>query len=830
MDIGTVRKVDIDREMQQSYLDYAMSVIVSRALPDARDGLKPVQRRILYGMYDMGLRADSGYKKSARIVGEVLGKYHPHGDAAVYEAMARMAQDFSMRSPIVDGQGNFGSVDGDPPAAMRYTEARLTNYAIELINQIDRDTVDFSNNFDETLTEPEVLPAGVPNLLVNGASGIAVGMATNIPPHNLGEVVDACSYLLKHWTSIEDVAVADLMKFVKGPDFPTGGLILQESGKDELLSAYATGKGRITIRGRMHVEEMSRGKSRIIVTELPYQTNKASLIERIAELVREGVISGISDLRDESDRQGMRIVIEISKAAEADGVIRDLYKRTPLEATFGITLLALVGGEPRLLSLKQALKVFIQHRLEVIKRRSEFDLAKAQARLHILEGLRIAIKNLDEIIALIKSSADSDAARQKLIKKFKLSEIQAQAILDMPLKRLAALERKKIEDEYKQLLELIKQLTALLKSPKLMRDACDQELLLVKNAYADKRRTQIVHLKEGETFTELLTTTDMTPAETCWVALSNENRLVRFSREEPPRLSGKEAPVILLKTDSHQTLYLVADDGRAAAIPVHAVPAGEKLSDGVPANKAAPFHEGDQVIGAFSLPPTGGREGRYVLSVSRLGMVKKTELTELPGASAQLFTLAKVNGGDALHSLHLTNGVMEIYLYTSDGMGIRFAEDEVRPMGLAAAGVNGIKLGAKAQVAASLALHGECEILLLSSLGSGWRLGSEEFPLQGRYGQGVVAARGKPGEILIGALAGKKNTPGIAHFKKAAARGIRVDEIPLAKRGRAGLAALEIKTGDALVAVSPVVDQLMVWERLAEKPKPGRKKSLGHGK
>ena len=382
MEVGLVRKIDIDHEMQQSYLDYAMSVIVSRALPDARDGLKPVQRRILYAMYDMGLRPDSAYKKSARIVGEVLGKYHPHGDVAVYEAMARLAQPFSMRYPLVDGQGNFGSVDGDPPAAMRYTEARLTAYAIDLLAQLDRNTVDFTRNFDDTLSEPAVLPAAIPNLLVNGASGIAVGMATNIPPHNLGEVVDALIFMLRQWEQMEDISVADLVKFIQGPDLPTGGIILQDHDRNDLLSAYGSGRGRVILRGRVHLEEMSRGRDRIIITELPYQVNKSALIERIAELAREGDLEGIADLRDESDRQGMRVVIELKAGADEQKILRELYRRTPLETTLSLTLLALVDGEPRLLTLKQALRVYIEHRLEVVRRRSEYDLAKAKQRAH----------------------------------------------------------------------------------------------------------------------------------------------------------------------------------------------------------------------------------------------------------------------------------------------------------------------------------------------------------------------------------------------------------------------------------------------------------------
>ncbi|MEJ5223570.1 MAG: DNA topoisomerase (ATP-hydrolyzing), partial [Anaerolineales bacterium] len=503
MELGLVRKIDIDHEMQQAYLDYAMSVIVARALPDARDGLKPVQRRILYAMYDMGLRADSPYKKSARIVGEVLGKYHPHGDAAVYEAMARMAQDFSLRTLLVDGQGNFGSIDGDPPAAMRYTEARLAAPALDMLADINKNTVPFTPNFDDTLTEPEVLPAALPNLLVNGATGIAVGMSTSIPPHNLGEVCDALVYMLNHWEKLDDISVEHLMEFIKGPDFPTGGVILHEEGEGGLETAYGTGRGKVTVQARVHFEEMERGKSRIIVTELPYMTNKSSLIERIAELAREEHIEGISDLRDESDRQGMRIVIELTKNVEPEAVLRELYKRTPMQSTFSIIMLALVAdehgrSEPRLLTLKQALRVYLEHRLLVIKRRAEYDLEKARQRAHILEGYLVALKNLDEIIDLIRKSPDVETARDRLMKRYKLTDIQANAILEMQLRRLAALERKKIETEYKEVVALIKDLQDLLKSPARMRAAAAEELGKVKAAYADKRRTHIVGLKEGE--------------------------------------------------------------------------------------------------------------------------------------------------------------------------------------------------------------------------------------------------------------------------------------------------------------------------------------------
>src|SRR6266511_3753922 len=419
MELGLIRKIDIDNEMQQAYLDYAMSVIVARALPDARDGMKPVQRRILYAMYDMGLRADSPYKKSARIVGEVLGKYHPHGDLSVYEAMARLAQDFSMRTLLVDGQGNFGSVDGDPPAAMRYTEARLTSAALDILFDLNKNTVDFNPNFDDTLTEPGVLPAALPNLLVNGATGIAVGMATSIPPHNLGEVIDALVYMLEKYEKLDDIDVETLMEFI------------QEKGEEGLEAAYGSGRGRVTVQAKAHVEEMERGKNRIIVTELPYMVNKSSLIERIADLAREGHLEGLSDLRDESDRHGMRIVLEMTKNADPEVILRDLYKRTPMQTTFSINLLALVDGEPRTLTLKQALRVYVEHRLTVIKRRAEFDLEKARARAHILEGYLVALKNLDEVINIIRSASDVDSARGRLMKRFKLTELQATAILDL---------------------------------------------------------------------------------------------------------------------------------------------------------------------------------------------------------------------------------------------------------------------------------------------------------------------------------------------------------------------------------------------------------------
>jgi DNA gyrase subunit A len=489
VEIGTVKPVDIDQEMRSAYLDYAMSVIVARALPDARDGLKPVQRRILFACHDMGMQPDTAYKKSARIVGEVLGKYHPHGDSAVYDAMARMAQDFSLRYPLVDGQGNFGSVDGDRPAAMRYTEARLDHIATELLLDIEKDTVDWVDNFDGTLQEPSVLPARLPNLLVNGSSGIAVGMATNVPPHNLGEVCDALDYLIDRWDELDEVTVEDLMQYVKGPDFPTGGIIV---GREGIAQAYATGRGRVVVRAMAHIEEMSGRRHRIVITELPYQTNKSSLMERIATLARSGRLDTISDLRDESDRRGMSIIIELKRSAQPRTTLNQLFKYTPLQSTFGVQMLALVEGEPRLLSLRRALQLYIEHRLEVVTRRTQHELEKARHRAHILEGLKIAFDHLDAVIQTIRQSPDTDIARERLMEQFELAEIQAQAILDMQLRRLAALERQKIEDEYLELIRRIAYLEDLLASPRKILYLVKGELADLKQTYADGRRTRIV--------------------------------------------------------------------------------------------------------------------------------------------------------------------------------------------------------------------------------------------------------------------------------------------------------------------------------------------------
>ncbi|HEX9838913.1 MAG TPA: DNA gyrase subunit A [Anaerolineales bacterium] len=827
MELGLIRKIDIDNEMQQAYLDYAMSVIVARALPDARDGLKPVQRRILYAMYDMGIRADSSYKKSARIVGEVLGKYHPHGDSAVYEAMARMAQDFSMRTLLVDGQGNFGSVDGDPPAAMRYTEARLTSAALDILFDLNKNTVDFNPNFDDTLTEPGVLPSALPNLLVNGATGIAVGMATSIPPHNLTEVIDAIVYMLEKWEKLDDIDVETLMEFIQGPDFPTGGVIIQEKDQDGIESAYGSGRGRVTVQAKAHLEEMDRGRSRIIVTELPYMVNKSSLIERIADLARGGYLEGLSDLRDESDRHGMRIVLELTKNADPEVVLRDLYKRTPMQTTFSINLLALVDGEPRTLTLKQALRVYIEHRLTVIKRRAEFDLEKAKARAHILEGYLIALKNLDEVINLIRSAPDVETARGKLMKRYKLTELQATAILDLQLRRLAALERKKIDTEYREMTALIKDLETLLKSPKKMRGVVAEELLKVKAQYGDRRRTQIVNLSaNGKGETKTLTTRDLLPQQQVWIGVTEDGLVSRTHDDKQPKHSGNDAPRWLVHASTTDTVYFVAKSGRAAAIAAHIIPQAEKLTQGTLFHRVSPLQESDALAAVFALPSRKSAlpEETCVITTTKLGMIKKSLVSELPGPSSQTFALVRVNEGDRLISVGLTDGKKDILLATAQGMAIRFKEEEVRPMGLIAAGVNGMKLDDRDEVVGMEILPSEGEIFLITSDGKAKRVQEKDFPVQGRYGKGVIAWDLPNNARVAGVISGKPHHVATIHLSRGAPKSARLDEAGLRKRAATkGDAVVDVKPGEEVVSVN--VGWMVERFVEVEEEKPAKKRT-----
>jgi DNA gyrase subunit A len=812
MEVGQVRRIDIDDEMQQAYLDYAMSVIVARALPDARDGLKPVHRRILFAMHDMGIRPEAEFKKSARIVGEVLGKYHPHGDMAVYEAMARMAQEFSMRLPLAEGQGNFGSVDGDAPAAMRYTEARLTPLAMEILADIEKDTVDFIDNFDGSLREPTVLPSGIPNLLVNGATGIAVGMATSVPPHNLGEVCDALVFMLENWTKLDGVSVDDLMRFIPAPDFPTGGIIVTGKGEGEgLAGAYGTGRGRISLQARAHIEEMGRGRSRILVTELPFQTNKAALIERIAELARGGEIEGIADLRDESDRQGMRIVIELTKTAEPEKVLSQLYRRTPMQGTFSIIMLALVDGEPRLLSLKQALRVYLEHRVEVVRRRSQFDLRRARERAHILEGLRTALEHLEEVIQMIRSARDADQARERLIRRFRLSEPQANAILDMPLRRLASLERKKIDLEHKEKLALIKDLEALLASDRKLREAVAGEIAEIRGKYGDRRRTQIVQMAKGKRGQRVLTATDLaelTPVKETWVVVTPEGQISRSPTARLPRLAGRNAPGLLIEATGRDNLYLFDARGEAAAVPVHTLPECEDPAQGSPLTGLTPFPQGTEVVAGVALPPEKigpqAPEGYLVLCTIG-GTVKRIPLVWVPGASGRRFTVANVAGGDRLGWARLTAGGDDLILVSSNGLAIRFSESEVRPMGLAAGGVAGMRVEPGAQVVGMDVARPDSELFILTADGRAKRTPLKDFPRQGRHGKGVIAWRTDEEIDLAGACVGTAEDRAVGHLARAAARSIRLGDAPRRSRAGSGRGLFELKENDRVVRLTPAI-------------------------
>jgi DNA gyrase subunit A len=814
MEMGIVRQINIDAEMQASYLDYAMSVIVARALPDVRDGLKPVHRRILYAMHDLGLQHDKPYKKSARIVGEVLGKYHPHGDAAVYEAMVRMAQDFSLRYPLVDGQGNFGSIDGDNAAAMRYTEARLAPIAAEMLADIQKDTVDWVDNFDGTLKEPSVLPAALPNLIVNGSSGIAVGMSTNIPPHNLGEVCDALCHLIDNHKHIEDVTIEDLMRFIPGPDFPTGGVVYryaeetnggQTEQVDVIAHAYASGKGRIVVQAKAHIEEMTRNRSRIVVTELPYQTDKTNLLERIAELVRDGRLEGITDLRDESDRTGMRICIEMTRTVEPRDVLAELFRLTPLQSTFGVSLLALVDGEPRHLSLKRMLQHYIEHRQEVIVRRSRHDLEKARQRAHILEGLLRALDILDEVIALIRRSRTADTARQNLIEQFKFTEVQAQAILDMQLRRLAALERRKLDEEYRETLALIKELEELLASPAKVLALIRRNLVDLKARYGDARRTQIADRTKGA-----LTAKDVLPDQEVWVTLSTDGLLSRVARagsRHPLLAPGDGLPGWCLPVNTRQDLYILSAKGQATRVPAYQVP------DSVGAHYAdiTGLTRRDRVVALCAFPPSAGEEpaAGYLLLGTAQGKVKRAALADLAGQAHTNPQVIGIDSGDELAWASVSAGGGEILLATAAGQAIRFAEEEVRAMGLPAGGVAGIKLQGKDRVVAGFGIPAgaadadpRTSVALVTAAGFGKRVALSGFPIQGRSGQGVIAAKAAPrtGELAGAALV----APGdllAGLVSTGSVKAVMVSDLPEASRLAVGRAVLALRSGEQVQAV-----------------------------
>jgi DNA gyrase subunit A len=727
--------ISIVEEMQRSYLDYAMSVIIGRALPDIRDGLKPVHRRVLYAMHEMGLAWNRGYRKAARVVGDTLGKFHPHGEAPVYEALVRMAQDFSLRYPLVDGQGNFGSIDGDPPAAMRYTEARLAKIAHEMLADIERETVDFVPNYDENDVEPTVLPSKLPNLLVNGSSGIAVGMATNIPPHNLSEVVDGLLLALEN----PGVTLAELHAVIKGPDFPTRGYIYGTAG---IRDAYATGRGIITMRARAHTEKLRGGREAIIVTELPYQVNKASLIEKIAELSRERKLDGISEIRDESDRHGIRVVLELARGELAQIVLNQLYKHTAMQSTFGVIMLALVGRRPQVVTLKEMLDHFIAFRREVVVRRTRYDLARAEERAHILEGLRKAIENIDLTIRLIRQAADVEAARQALMTQLQLSEIQAKAILEMRLQRLAQLEREKIITEHTETLQLIERLRAILASDALVRQIIKDELLALKTEYGDERRTEIVEESVELSLEDLIADEEMvvTVTRSGYVKRTavEAYRSQRRGGKGVQGMETKEEDVVedMYIASTHAYLLFFTNDGKVHWLKVHEIPEAKRDARGKAMVNLLQLAEGERV--AATLPVRDFTAGGYVFFATRQGKVKKTELAAYSRPQRGGIWAIALEEGDEVIAVRLTDGQREVVLETRQGVSIRFNEDEARPMGRVTGGVKGIELDEQDQVIAAEVVREGASILTVTERGYGKQTPLSEYRLQARGGKGIL--------------------------------------------------------------------------------------------
>ena len=745
----THRPVNIEDEMKRSYMDYAMSVIIGRALPDARDGLKPAHRRVLFGMKSMGLSSTRGYRKCAKIVGEVMGNYHPHGDASIYDTLVRLAQDFNMRYPLVDGQGNFGSIDGDPPAAMRYTEARLQSQADRMMADLDKETVDFTPNYDETTEEPTVLPTPFPNLLVNGSAGIAVGMATNVPPHNLREVIDGCIWIVEQTHLNPDQTalpsrvekLRQLTRFVPGPDFPTGGYIVGRAGA---VQAYTTGRGAVLMRARTSTETSKKGdRISIVVSEIPYQVNKAKLIERIADLVREKTIEGISDLRDESDRDGMRIVIELKRGEVPEVVLNNLYKHTPLQTSFGIIMLAIVGGRPKVLTLLELVESFVDFRRETVRRRTEFDRKKAEARYHILEGIKIALDRLDQVIALIRGAKTVAEARDGLMTSFALSQIQAQAILDMQLQRLTGLERQKILDELAELLQTIERLRAILASDRLLMQIVVDELREVRDAYGDDRRSEIIEGESGD-----LSIEDLIAEEEVAITVSNTGYIKRTaaSTYRNQRRGGKgrigmrtkEEDFVshLFVASTHAYIMIFSDRGRAYWLKVHAIPDVGPGGKGKSIANLVAMEEGEKIAALLTVKEFD--DIRHVVMGTRRGVVKKTALSAFSNPRAGGIIAMGVEGDDAVIAVQVTDGTAELFIGTRNGMAIRFPEDDVRPMGRTAYGVRGITLRDDDVVVAMEVVRPGGTLLTVTEQGFGKRTDIEEYRVQSRGGVGII--------------------------------------------------------------------------------------------
>ncbi|MFZ5946441.1 MAG: DNA gyrase subunit A [Stygiobacter sp.] len=730
--------VSLEEEMKSSYIDYAMSVIVARALPDVRDGLKPVHRRVLFGMHELGLAHNKPYKKSARIVGEVLGKYHPHGDTAVYDTMVRMVQDFSLRYPLVDGQGNFGSIDGDSPAAMRYTEARLARIADEILRDLDKDTVDFGPNFDDSLQEPLVMPSYLPNLLVNGSSGIAVGMATNIPPHNLTEVIDGLIALIDN----PKIKPEEIMKFIKAPDFPTGGIIY---GYEGVKDAYLTGRGRIIIRARANIETFKNDRENIVITELPYQVNKASLIEKIAELVRDGKIDGISNIRDESDRDGLRVVVELKRDGQPVVVLNNLFKHTQMQVTFGVIMLALVNGVPKVLTLQQMMEHFLDHRMDVLIRRTKFDLDAAERRAHILEGYIIALDNIDEVIQTIKKSKDVETAKQNLMRKFKLSEIQAKAILDMRLQRLTGLERKKIEEEYKETIKLINKLKAILGNEKLRKQIIKEELLSLKEKYGDERRTEII--KDYKEFS----LEDTIAEEDVVVTISHQGFIKRFPvsgyRRQARGGKGvtgagtKEEDFIehMFVASTHHYIMFFTDKGKCYWLKVHEIPEGGRATKGRSILNLIEKEKEEKITAFVTVKEF--TDDKFILMVTEKGTIKKTVLSAYSNIRRGGILAINLAAGDKLVEAKLSDGINDVIIGTRNGMAIRFNEKDVRDMGRTATGVRGIKLGKNDIVIGMIVVRNANTLMVVTDKGFGKRSEIEDYRLTKRGGKGVITIK-----------------------------------------------------------------------------------------
>ncbi len=799
---------DIAHELKRSYLEYAMSVIVGRALPDVRDGLKPVHRRILYAMHELGNAYNKPYKKSARIVGDVIGKYHPHGDAAVYDTIVRMAQDFSMRYPLVDGQGNFGSIDGDAPAAMRYTEVRLTRLAHELMADLEKETVDFVPNYDNSLKEPLVLPSKVPNLLVNGSAGIAVGMATNIPPHNISEVVDALVALIRN----ENATVADLMKHIPGPDFPTGGYIC---GRDGIKAAYETGRGVVKMRARAVIEPQAKGnRENIVITEIPYQVNKTKLIEKIARLIHDKKLEGVQEVRDESDRDGMRIVVELKRDGVAQVVLNHLYKQTPLESSFGIIFLAIVNGRPELLNLKEMLAHFLEHRKNVVIRRTTYDLRKAEERAHILEGLTIALDNLDEVVALIRASKNPQEARSGLMERFGLSRVQAQAILDMKLQRLTGLEREKIVSDYKNTLEEIARYKEILASEKKVMEIVEQELLELKKEFGDQRRTEIIPEPDEIDIEDLIVEEEMV------VTLSHRGYIKRnpLSLYRSQRRGGKGIAGTSKKQDdfvenlfvasTHDYFLCFTNIGKLYWLKVYEIPEASRTSRGKALVNLLPLdRKGGERVAAV-VPVRSFDPDSFVIIATRNGVVKRTSLQEFSRPRPTGIIAQKVPEGDELMAAAITNGGQQIFLGTRNGQAIRFSEGDLRPMGRISAGVRGIRLSPGDEVVGMVVLDGdEGTILTVTELGYGKRTAVSEYRLQSRGGKGIrnIKLTEKTGSVV-----GTLRVADHDEIMLVGAGGniirIRVEDIRVMGRSTQGVRLMQLKEGERLAAVARLAE------------------------